>query len=218
MNLDQLLAQGNKLGQEASKQTSIAFKPYKAGQVLGASTGPTTPIDASRLGTTPTTIVPTPVNTNTAQTKFGADMGAMNENFTANPTEVQQPAEQPVNERNSILSSIQNLIGKQAEQGDRTAELNKEQDIIGKQTQARDLENQYTSKSKAYDKQIEAIRKNPEGKFAGAVEQDIANVERQKNSELADIAIQYKVANGAYTDAVGIVDAQIKAEFEPLQN
>src|SRR5436189_226140 len=85
-------------------------------------------------------------------------------------------------------SKIGGLIGQQGEQGARTAELNKEQDVIGKQTATRNLENEYTSKTRAYDKQIENIRKNSTGKLQNAVEADVANLERQKNSELADLA------------------------------
>lgn len=206
-------------GKKLSSGTTQDFSNYKGTFKYDTNTGKALsgPINASLLGKNPTKPLPPPVNNKDAQTTFSANLGALNENFTANPTQVQTTTA-PTNQRNSILESIQGLIGKQGEQGARTAELNAEQDVIGKQTIARDLENQYTSKSRAYDKQVENIRKNEKGLFGGAVDQEVNRIERLRNAELADIAIQYKVAQGAYSDAVGIVDAQIKAEFEPLQN
>jgi hypothetical protein len=94
----------------------------------------------------------------------------------------------------------------------------KEEDVFDKKSQVRKLENDIIAKTRAYDKQIEKLRLNSEGKFGGAVEQDIANLERQKNSELADMAIQYKVAAGDYNQAFEIAQAKVDAEFEPLKN
>jgi len=177
----------------------------------------TTPIDEGMLGSSNPTVIPALENNNTSQIAMNAKADSLAENFIANPTEIPEPSTE-TNQRNSILQSIQSLITKQGEQGTRTEELNKEQDVINKQTIARNLENDYISKQRAYDKQIEKIRQNSAGRESAGVDAEIGRVERLKNSELADIAIQYKIANGAYTDAVGIVEAQIKAEFEPLQN
>jgi hypothetical protein len=177
-------------------------------------------IDGSKLGTQPVATVPQPVRSNTAQNSLGATVGSV-----ANSAETNFSLSDPANAiavkedpKKGLLDRISNIIGLQSKQGEKTLQYQKDEQVFQKKDASRKLENDIISKTRAYDKQIEKIRQNSEGKFGGAVEQDVANLERQKNSELADLAIQYKVANGAYTDAVAIVDAKVKAEFEPLQN
>jgi hypothetical protein len=122
------------------------------------------------------------------------------------------------NSRQSVLDRLLSTSDKLGQKGPRGLEIQQEEGVFAKKQAAKDLENGIISKTRAYDKQIEQIRANPTGKLAGAVEADIANIERQKNSELADLRIQQKVANDDYAGAFEIAQAKVNAEFEPLQN
>jgi hypothetical protein len=174
-------------------------------------------MSASDLGNGSTAYTP-PVNNKSAQTGLSVANTALAENITSSQEQAQAEQTAPKNDRSGILASIKAGIDQLRGKGDRTAELNQEEGTFQKKQQATKLEGDYISKQRAYDKQIEKIRENKGGMLESAVEAEVANVERQKNSELADISIQYKIANGAYTDAVEIVNAKVAAEFEPIQN
>jgi hypothetical protein len=174
-------------------------------------------MSASDLGNGSTAYTP-PVNNKSAQTGLSVANTALAENITSSQEQAQAEQTAPKNDRSGILASIKAGIDQLRGKGDRTAELNQEEGTFQKKQLATKLEGDYISKQRAYDKQIEKIRENKGGMLDSAVEAEVANVERQKNSELADISIQYKIANGAYTDAVSIVDAKVNAEFEPIEN
>lgn len=176
-------------------------------------------IDASRL-TTNSVVVPPPVVSNTAQSNLNSALGTMGQSLELSAKETAKaPAEAPKPTlRDTITDRLSSILNLQSTQGDRTAELQKEQGLFEKQQLVTDLENQYRAKERFYTKEEEKIRKNVEGKTATAIEQDVATLNRQKNSELADIAIQQQAAAGNYRTAFDIVEAKIAAEFEPLQN
>lgn len=131
----------------------------------------------------------------------------------------QPPAEEtPLTTKEQIQQQILDIIGKQGEQGDVTASVYNKAGITEKQKLAQDLTNEYDKKQQSYNKLIEETGKNTEGMSARGVSAKIAALERQKNSELADIAIQQKAAVGDYTAALDIADKKIAAQFEPLDN
>lgn len=120
--------------------------------------------------------------------------------------------------REQIQQQILDLIGKQGQRGQVASDIYAQEGVSEKRKLAESLTKQYDEKARAYDKKIEQIRENKAGLFGGAVEQEIANVERQKNSELANIAIQQKAAVGDYQGALDTADKLIAYQFEPLEN
>lgn len=202
---------------QSFNQTMLPQSVASPTQQTSAPIAPT--IDASRL-TTNSVVVPPPVASNTAQNKLNSTLGTMGQNLEITAKETAKaPAEAPKPTlRDTITDRLSSILNLQSTQGDRTAELQKEQGLFEKQQVVTDLENQYRAKERFYTKEEEKIRKNVEGKTATAIEQDVATLNRQKNSELADIAIQQQAAAGNYRTAFDIVEAKIAAEFEPLQN
>lgn len=181
-----------------------------------------TPIAAARISSTSTTY-PAPVASNTASTNLGSSLASIQGQLESLQKEAEKlKAAETTQVKDSsglkgTLSKILGLSDQLAGKSGRAYEIQQEEGVFKKKKAATDLSNEYLSKTKYYDDLIEKRRKNTSGSFGGAVEQDVANIERQKNSELADIAIQYKIANDDYTGAFEIAKAKVDAEFEPIQ-
>lgn len=176
-------------------------------------------VDASRMSDVPTATVPPPVNSTVAQTNLATTVDtAVNTVPTSNQQNTQEVSNNQPMTRASLLDRVVSAISLRSKKGERTSQLNEEEGVFDKKEATTKLEGDIIAKTRAYDKQIEKVRENAGGMFGGAVEQEVARIERQKNSELADLAIQYKIAAGAYNDAISIVQTKLDAEFEPLDN
>jgi len=90
-----------------------------------------------------------------------------------------------------------------------TLKIKEDANLRSKEKLATDLYNRQLTTKARFDKQIEALEKNPEGKLSGNLTQQINQVSREANRELADIALQYKIANDDYTGAAKVVEDQI---------
>lgn len=180
------------------------------------------PIDSSRLATGVNTTVPAPVNTQNAANTLATTVGTYTQGAAANQVQQEQMQQQapaaPVNQRQGILDKISSLLGVQSTQGEVSQNIYDQEGVFEKKKLVTQLEGEAMAKERAYTKQAEKIRQNLEGKLESGVAIDLNNLERQKNSELADIAIQSKVAMGNYADANQIAEAKVKMQFEPLEN
>lgn len=117
-----------------------------------------------------------------------------------------------------ILKNILTLNGKIGTKGAETERINGELGIDEKTQKVADLTAQYNSRAEYYDHKIQDAQKNnPNGKSADAIQQDVDGLTRQKNSELADIAIQQSAASGNLKVATDLSKQKIDAEFEPVQ-
>jgi hypothetical protein len=189
---------------------------------LGAPTVDTTqPINAEGLGKQAPTLPP-PVQSTTAQTKLAAAVGGLADGvFTSHQTEAAAAQAAPAPAKNTglqdALAGILSLGKQVAGKSGRAYEIQEDEGVFSKKAKSKQLENEIISKTRAYDKQIEKIRQNAGGGYGQSVDVDVQRTERLKNSELADLAIQYKVANDDYTGAFEIAQAKVDAEFEPLQ-
>lgn len=184
----------------------------------------TAPIPAASL-TSKATTYPAPVQQNVAATALASNLAS---SYSAAETGIQDAEAAAKTAANTppapadtglkaSLAKILGLSNDLAEKSGRAFEIQNEEGVFTKKKEALRLNNEILAKTKFYDKKIEEIRKNPQGKFGQAVEQDVANIERQRNSELADLAIQSKVANDDYKGAFDIAQAKVDAEFEPIQ-
>jgi LysM repeat protein len=203
------------------------------GGVLKVPTSPATTgvtntsvTDASKLGTVTMPVIPPPVNDTTASNNLATTVGTFTETSVNNQAQAQAEADRqakttptaPVNELQGIIDKITSILGIQGTQGQVSQDIYAQEGVFEKKVQASKLENEAIAKERAYQKRAEEIRANPQGKLESGIAIDLANLDRQKNSELADIAIQYKVAQGAYADANAIAEAKVKMQFEPLEN
>lgn len=119
--------------------------------------------------------------------------------------------------REDVLSRILALSDKQGTQPDRTLALEKEFDLQSKQETLNALNAKALNVERDYENKRRAIMENPEGKLTGALNGEIRNLDRARDTQLADIGIQQAVAQGN----VELVNANIKrrvdAEFEPIK-
>lgn len=243
--MDYTIKQGDTLGSLAKKygtttanlqalNTSITDpnKIYTGGVLKvptsTATTGVTntSPIDASKLGTTTTPVIPPPINDTSASNNLATTVGTFTETSASNQAQAQTEADRqakttptaPVNERQGIIDKITSILGIQGTQGQVSQDIYNQEGVFEKKKEVTRLEGEALAKERAYTKRAEEIRANPQGKLESGINIDLANLDRQKNSELADIAIQYKIQQGAYADANQIAEAKVKMQFEPLEN
>lgn len=115
--------------------------------------------------------------------------------------------ETPQGQKSLIQQRILDLL-ETDNSGDKQA-IRDELELAKKEEAARKLANKATEREREYDEQIEELKKNADGKLAGALQADINDLEQQKNKELADLSIQYNVALGDYKAADATVQARI---------
>jgi hypothetical protein len=183
--------------------------------VNAVNTATKTPTDVTRLGTIAPQVQPT-VNNVPSQT-LANTVGTMTEQFQSAPAPAPVPA--PAPQQSVLQKTLADIMGVSTQlesKGARTLEIQQEEGIFEKQAKSKQIENEMMARARTYDKQIEDLQENGKGQWASAAQADIQNLQRQKNSELADLAIQYKVANDDYAGAWQVAQAKIDAEFAPL--
>lgn len=212
---------GKKLGTGGT--TSITLPGTAATSAVAKSNmAPGGFINASALGTQAKPL-PSPINNTSAQMNLGTQTTAFTEGIAGSQKlqeeeSAAQEAITPKNSRQGILDKISSLLGVQSTQGEETQKIFEGEGVQAKKDAVRQLEDKALATDRAYTKQAEKIRANADGKLAGAVNADLAELDRKRNSELADLAIQQKVAQGNYQSAFEIADAKVKAQFEPIEN
>ncbi len=91
-------------------------------------------------------------------------------------------------------------------------------DLTAKKTLATQLSNEMVASDKAFRDRVTEIRKNPEGKFGGAIEADVRQAQSAYDNDRANKAIAYNVALGDYTAAKEGVDTLFKLKTQDIQN
>ena len=117
----------------------------------------------------------------------------------------------------ALINQISGLITKQGEQDERQAALDKQYKIEQLQKDKDRISATILKTDRAYENKLRDMQDKGGGLEMGlAGEMD--TLSRNRNRELADLAIQEAVAIQDLNSAMAIVDRKIKAEFEPLQN
>lgn len=81
-----------------------------------------------------------------------------------------------------------------------------------------DINSQILAEQHALRRQVEAIRRNEQGAFGGAVEDMVQEAERESLGKQADLAVIQLSRQGKYDSAKAIADRAVKAMFEKQQN
>lgn len=192
-----LLAQYNKSG------------PLSIDQMLG--TKPDNQIITGETLTTQKQITVPPAPSETASTKYDmATAGVFTEQDKPEQTDRQvQQGEDNTRMREivtSLLGQPKEAIKEQEKAGlfaarERLGEFNKQKKL---------LDDEYFNARKE-------IEKNTEGKFGGAVSQDLRNLEREYRDNDYKLAVKKSVANEDISTALAISQAYIDAKYEPLK-
>lgn len=133
---------------------------------------------------------------------------------TTTPT---TPATPTKGGREDVLSRLLALTDKQGTQADRQIALEKEYELQAKQETLNSLNAKALTIDRDYENRKRAIMENPEGKLTGALNGEIRNLERERDTQLADIGIQQAVAQGNVDLVNKNIERRVKAEFDPLK-
>jgi hypothetical protein len=172
--------------------------------------------------TTPPPSVPTPTSPSPAQTSLGASLAAFGASLKgiSDTLSKQQDATTPDTSTGSLQDVLKNylaLSGQLANKGTDTQAAYDAQGVADKAQKAQDLTNQYNSREQYYNDQINQVQtQNTEGKSAQAIQEQVDQLTRQKNLELANIAIQQTAANGNLTVAKNLADQAIALKYQPI--
>lgn len=197
-------------------------KRLSAGQTTLFNPMIPTTINGGALGTTTTPVIPPPRTNNTANNNL---QSAVDTTFTGTQTQGKDgsvvttfadgTSNAPINPQETAQKGLLAAIRKLGTKGARTNEIQEEEGVAAKKAAVRNIETEAMALDKSFQRRVDALL----GSGAMTREQaapQIAELQRMQNSQKADLAIQYKVAQGAYSDAFEIAKAKVEAEFEPI--
>jgi len=112
----------------------------------------------------------------------------------------------------TLQESVQERLATQLSGGSAidTSAIREQLQIDQKRKRSKDLENAILQKQQQVQKQVEALEKNPEGVFGGALNAQINKLSREASRELADLSIAYKIANDDYQGVQSTLQAYEK--------
>lgn len=177
----------------------------------------------AKLGYNPSSPIPapsispySPQYTPPAQTPTTSNMAVANDTTAA---QVGVDATSPVSEpltltqqrQNDLYAAFQQEISNQGDQAAQVAKIEKDAKLAKKREKANKISSELDQLDLDINNNVREMRKNPEGKFAGAVEQDVQNAQETYEYRRANVSIAYKVALGDYQGAQEDVDRKIQA-------
>lgn len=192
-------------GQTATPNTNATPSQINSGlnSLQGQGFIPVTTVPATSVGSTQPFQVP-PSTPSTAQASLGA---------AVNP----QPVDSEENDRNSANDALMSLTGSFNEGQDEINQDN-QNGIPGLQSNVDNLNAQALSTKKNYDDQITSIQSGSTGATVGGAQAQVDALTRQRDSDLANIAIQQSVATGDLTRMQDIVTKQVAADTDAVQS
>lgn len=173
------------------------------------------PITTKEMGSTKT-INPTPSTPNVSYSNNLSIIGNQAvENAQVDSKAETQPETSP---QDQSIASYLKLLSQEGNRAGDTAELQTEQKVAEKMRVANEINNKILTSSRAYENKIRDLKKNKAGMFGGGLDQEVTRLEKQRDEHLADLSIQKAVANGDLETANSIVEATIKAKYEPIES
>lgn len=179
------------------------------------TTGPVNTINGQRLmgNNTPLTtpIIPPP----TASTGLTAMAGSIRDQaITARDEEIKTYKE---NQKNQLAQAT-GLFAKLKLKPTERANEYESSGVFNAKKKVDDITSKMEARNLYYTRRIEDIQKNnPGGKFGGATEQEINQLNRDNAREQADLAISLSAETRNFTNLKSIVDAKVDAETEDLK-
>lgn len=171
-------------------------------------------VSAPMLGATPITTPNNPANT-AAKNQLPVISGAAVNN-TSIPIQPIAPVQSDTD--TSFWDNIKSYIGLDATKGSETTKLQDKYDLAGKAQAVADATNDYNKTKQGYDQQIYTLQTtNPEGKFGGALQKEVATLTFTRDQHLANLAIIKSAADNDLATVNSIVDTKIKAQFDPIE-
>lgn len=126
-------------------------------------------------------------------------------------------AQQQLSGKQQAQNYLASLLGQLQNQSTRQGEIIKQEGLDQKKKLAKQLAQDYESSQLAYQNEIDQLEKKSGG-LVGGTSQAVSNLRYEQSKTLANKAIQLRVAEGNYTDAVNIVNDKIQSEFQPIKD
>jgi len=187
-------------------QYDKTFAAFSQPPIQTDTTSPVSPEDISKTKTINST---TPPPINTEGSKLTIIGGKTSEQADMDIKEAAKPKEDAV----SKYLGLTEQAGGRAQE---TLDLQEKQDIEGKTKAVNKVNSEILTTTRAYEKQIREVQKNASGSLAGGVQIETQRIAKERDEQLADLAIQKAVALGDLETANAIVDTAIKAKYEPI--
>lgn len=197
------------------------YKPPAPAPIASAAPAPiprpdtAVPITSDILGTPPVDY-PDPIRTPNPLVSTVGTYTEMASSAGSTPAAPVGP--KPRTTRDVVLERLLGISESARGKGDEESRLMAERDVAGKEEQVTKLNNEMSAAERAYTKRKREREKNLEGTFGGALNQDLATMEREYLSEQADRAILLEAANGNLSTANSIIQRQLDAKYKPLED
>jgi len=148
--------------------------------------------------------------------KRTTDNLALSNNSTVAGIQATSSAPDPVvpqesEEKNILKSYLDQIMGSISKQADTVEDINKDAKLVEKKATAVRISNELTQMDKDYRDEVNEIRKNTQGKFGGAVQQDINDATDRYQNNRANVSIAYNTALGDYQAAQDTVNLKVGA-------
>jgi hypothetical protein len=172
-----------------------------------------TTVPADRL-TQNTTTVPQTTKTDTANTQLGA---AVAKSAAIEPVETPPQPTEP-SPRETTLARLGEMVGLYKDKGAFTDETMRGEGVYDAKKVINNINKEYAATERHYENLKRELEKNAKGMMTSGMQGRLDDLNRQKNQELADIAIKKSAALGDYQTAFEIAQSKIDAKYEPLDD
>lgn len=226
MNADQLLANGNRLGAEASKQTGIPFTPT----TITPSVKTGQPLDASMLGATTPLKVPEAQAQSTVSSGIGGMASsiaettgkALTDSVNADKVAKEQELKSSKNALQSVFDQYLSTSGSRQAEEEKAQIAQKAQATSDARAEAQTASNNIIASQRAQENELKALQNI--GLTDVQKGQRTQEISRQYAREQADLSLISLVANSKLNNAnfdlataQSIVDKKIENQLEPLR-
>lgn len=183
----------------------------KANEVVAKPSGSITS-DVLSGNPKPLTLPPPTVQTLTTGTQDY--ISSQNQSIkTAQQQELDKDKAALDNQKNDILGLIEDI----GSSGQIKNDLYKKEGVDSAKKQVDEFTSRLEAEQHSNTRRIQAIQKNPQGLFAGGMEQEINRVNSESLTKQADLAILQNNALRRYSTAAEIADRAVQAKLEPMK-
>lgn len=175
---------------------------------------PSTPITSSALSPA------APFNVTQPQpaTEMAGLGGVIEQNATTYQSELDKAATEAQTSKSSSLQDLlKGLNGAQGESQLTSSEYAKT-GVNTAQSDLKDINNQILAEQLSARRQVEALQKNPQGLYGGALEQKIQEINDKSTARQADLSVIQLAKQGKYDSAKQIADRAVAAKMEGEKN
>ena len=148
----------------------------------------------------------------TLGSQLGAEIQGNQDAFTANLAQQQKTAEANLKASKDPYATF--LAGLQGEQGLTDQAYSQAGGVDDVQTELNDINAQINAEVQAETRRQQALDKNPQGLFGGALEQEKARINRDSIAKQADLSVIQMAKQGRYDSAKAIADRAVSAKLE----